>query len=39
MYQQLRVAVVIPAFNEKRPISRAISVVPGFAGVVAPLTA
>jgi len=35
MYQQLRVAVVIPAFNEEQAISRAIRGVPDFvAGVL-----
>ena len=30
MYRQLRVAVVIPAFNEERAIAAAIAAVPGF---------
>jgi len=30
MYQQLRVAVVIPAFNEERAIAAAVAAVPGF---------
>jgi cellulose synthase/poly-beta-1,6-N-acetylglucosamine synthase-like glycosyltransferase len=30
MYQQLRVAVVIPAFNEERAIARVVAEVPGY---------